>query len=317
MSEQYYFIMAIAANVEGDESSSSSMTAQNNQEGSRIQLSKIQIPNFNGDILCWITFRDIFKSLVHDNVNITNIERYHYLLSSVSGSAGAVIRSIPLSDSNYAVAWKSLNDRFDNQRLIMNAHLDRLFEFPLLKSSSLHELKKFLDTFQENIAALENFKIPNKEGYLFFYIAARVLDSNTKCLFESQHNNDTLPVINDLLKYVQNRCQILQNSFTASTPISSIKLKPAFSPSKKVQVLTKTSLVTNSSESNKACPLRSSSHHLYRCGQFLQLSPSKRLKKVQSNHMCTNCLSVKHNLLNVCLNLLVVIVPLDIIRYCI
>lgn len=100
------------------------------------------------------------------------------------------------------VAWNALIERFDNPRLIMNSHLDRLFNFSPLRSSSLEDLKQFLDTFQENIAALRSFDIPDKEGFLLFYIASRVLDSTTKCLFESQHSNIRLPVIDDLLKYV-------------------------------------------------------------------------------------------------------------------
>lgn len=86
------------------------------QDCSHIQLPKISIPHFDGDLLQWITFRDTYKSLVHDNSKLSDVEKYHYLLSAVSGSDGAVVLSISLSGSNYSVAWKALLERFNNPR---------------------------------------------------------------------------------------------------------------------------------------------------------------------------------------------------------
>lgn len=70
----------------------------------------------------------------------------------------------------------ALHDRFDNKRLILHAHLEKLFGFPPLKSSSLSDLKIFLDTFQENIGAIKTFEIPDKEGrfYIVLYCFSNV-----------------------------------------------------------------------------------------------------------------------------------------------
>lgn len=296
MSNQYYSIIAIAdeCGIGAGPSLDNSMPTGNPHEGSRIQLPKIQLPSFDGDILCWVAFRDTYKSLVHDNASLSKIEKFHYLLSAVSGSANAVVRSISLSENNYDVAWTALNDRFDNPRLIMNSHLDKLFSFSPLASSSLDNLKNFLDTFQENIAALNGFEIPDKEGFLFFYIASRVLDTNTKCLFESQHHKSALPVIGDLLTFVQTRCQVLENSSVSATLLSPMKTKANFQ-SKKNFVSTKTSLMVNASEPSKSCFLCTGPHYLYRCEKFLQQPVAARLKIVQSHRLCRNCLNNSHD----------------------
>jgi len=105
---------------------------------------------------------------------------------------------------------RPLNERFDNPRLIMNSHMDGLFNFSPLRLSSLENLKHFLGTFLKNIAAFRSFDIPDKEGFLLFYIASRVLDSTAKCLFESQHTNTILPNIDNLLKYVQTRVKFFR-----------------------------------------------------------------------------------------------------------
>ncbi|CAI6364177.1 unnamed protein product [Macrosiphum euphorbiae] len=294
LSEQYYNILAVAEEIGLNVPLTVSPVTVSSQECSHIQLPKIELPHFDGDFLQWIAFRDTFKSLVHDNSQIKDIEKYHHLLSAVSGSAGAVVRSLPLSASNYVVAWKALLDRFDNPRLIMNSHLDKLFSFSTLRSSSLDDLKHFLDIFQENIAALRSFDVPDKEGFLLFYLASRVLDSSTKCLFESQRDNRTIPVIDELLTFVQTRCQVLQNSAVTSNWGSPVKNKPT-SYTKKGSSFVKTSLLANASESHKPCLVCNGPHPLYRCDKFIQQQVPARLKTVQTHRLCRNCISAVHD----------------------
>lgn len=92
-------------------------------------LPKIQLPKFNGDVVSWCTFRDTFKSLVHETPNIGNIDRFHYLVSCLTGPASSIVSALPPSESNYSIAWTTLCGRFNNQRLLATAHLEKLFAF--------------------------------------------------------------------------------------------------------------------------------------------------------------------------------------------
>lgn len=290
VNEQYYFVKAIAEVLIPVVPTSVELPKT---ERLRIQLPNIQIPKFDGDILQWSVFRDMFSSLVHDNTNLSNMERFHYLLTAVSGSASSVVRSIPLSDANYPIAWNALHERYDNQRLIMNAHLDKLFSFSPLRSSTLADLKYFLYTFQENIAALNTFNVPDKVGFLLFFIASRVLDPETKCLFESENKSKEIPVINDLINFVKTRCHVLQNSISLYTQSSSNQSKPSTS-TKKPSTFIRNSLFVSSPNSAKSCPVCQKPHYIYKCDTFLKFSPAKRLKIVQANRVCSNCLSTSH-----------------------
>jgi len=46
-----------------------------------LSLPKIELPKFDGSLINWCAFRDMFTSLVHENRSITDIERFHYLVS--------------------------------------------------------------------------------------------------------------------------------------------------------------------------------------------------------------------------------------------
>lgn len=100
-----------------------------------VPLPKIQLPSFDGSLLEW--YSDIYVSLVHDNTGIGDAERFHYLLSCLSGDALAIVKSISLSANNYVLAWDALSDRFYYKRLLASVYLDKLFEFKPITQQSL------------------------------------------------------------------------------------------------------------------------------------------------------------------------------------
>ena len=43
------------------------------------KLPKLNIQPFNGDYKDWLSFKDLYVSLVHNNVNLSNVQKYQYL----------------------------------------------------------------------------------------------------------------------------------------------------------------------------------------------------------------------------------------------
>ncbi|XP_058828361.1 uncharacterized protein LOC131688206 [Topomyia yanbarensis] len=80
-----------------------------NQQGSslsmmRVKLPELKLPTFGGHLRDWITFRDTFKYLLSDNAQLTEIDKFTYLRTSLSGKALQEIGSIELSAANYSIA---------------------------------------------------------------------------------------------------------------------------------------------------------------------------------------------------------------------
>lgn len=194
-----------------------------------ITLSKIQLPTFDGDILKWCTFRDTFMALVHQNPQLSKIEKFHYLLSSVIGTATGLVRSLSLTEDNYKIVWDNLYIRYNNKRVLITAHLDVIFHFAPLAKESLPNLISFLATFQENVAAIRALEVDNLEGFLLFYIASRTLDPYTRRLFESECYNVYTPTLKLLLEFVQIKCQVLQN--ISPYPVKPSSFKSGYSKS--------------------------------------------------------------------------------------
>ncbi|XP_065080011.1 uncharacterized protein LOC135702883 [Ochlerotatus camptorhynchus] len=130
--EQYYEVKAalIALRPPIAESSRSSGSVKKTPADSamsRVKLPDIKLPSFSGNIKDWVTFRDTFRSLIHHNHQLTAIDKITYLRSSVSGEALQEVSSIDLSAENYEVAWKILEKKYENKKLIVKAHLDAIF----------------------------------------------------------------------------------------------------------------------------------------------------------------------------------------------
>jgi len=53
----------------------------------KAKLPKLILPKFRGDVTTWTGFWESYKSAVHDNENISKIDKFNYLKSLLEGAA--------------------------------------------------------------------------------------------------------------------------------------------------------------------------------------------------------------------------------------
>jgi len=76
-----------------------------------VKLAPLEIPQFSGAYTEWAAYHDIFSALVYNNDKISDIQKFFYLRSSLSGDAESVIRCLQTKADNYNAAWNSLIQR--------------------------------------------------------------------------------------------------------------------------------------------------------------------------------------------------------------
>lgn len=104
----------------------------------KIKLPTINLPTFNGKYDALLGFYDNFKAVVHDNPDLTPVQKLHYLRSSLKDEATQVIQALETSSQNYNIAWSLLIERYNNRCIIIQSHIRALFELPgLTKESSI------------------------------------------------------------------------------------------------------------------------------------------------------------------------------------
>jgi len=67
----------------------------------RIRLHKIDLSVFSNSYEDWYFYQDTFEKLIHLNEDLTKIEKFHYLRSSLKDKIAEIIHSIDITTDNY------------------------------------------------------------------------------------------------------------------------------------------------------------------------------------------------------------------------
>ena len=89
--------------------------------GVKVKLPKISLPHFHGDPVKWTSFWDAYKSAIHSNLELSEVDKFNYLRSLLDRSALDAIAGLTLSSANYQQAIEILHKRFGNKQVIITA----------------------------------------------------------------------------------------------------------------------------------------------------------------------------------------------------
>lgn len=300
--DMYYQIRSVADGL-------SVQTNEKKCSGAKPKLPKLEIFPFDSNLDSWSTFRDTFSSLVHNNTDIGNIEKFYYLLSSVSGAALSIVKSLPVTADNYPLVWNSLVKRYDNKRALATYYLDKLFGFKPLQNESAAGLNTFLQTYQESVNALKNLHISDLSSFMLFYMSIRNLDGTTRREFEQTKKPGEIPTYEEIMTFVDHHVRVLEmsdstlatgkatvNPKTTQFKVTTPTAPKATSPPQRYANKAKTFLAASASATEdqpckySECVICKKSHSIYRCEVFKDLSPEQRLDKVRQLNLCENCL---------------------------
>lgn len=265
------------------------------------KLPPLNIPCFDGDPKTWSTFHDLFEKLIHENSNLSNVEKFRYLLSFLKDEPLKLLNGIAINNDNYNTAFKKLTDRYQNKRLIASNALDSIFSVSL-KNNSAKDLRVLLNTFSESLAVLNalNFNT-DAWDFLLFYILLGKLDIETRTNFEIQTDSSKIPEYKELYNFVEIKCKALESVQHLNIPKNKVA-----SPSKEKyfnrnigKAGNTFSLQTNVQyDSRVKCYFCKGSHTLNKCPEFTSKSPKDRVSFVKQNKLCLNCLHHSHSLQN-------------------
>ena len=116
----------------------------------------------------WKSFYDLFVGAVHTQPDLSPSQKLQYLKSRLQDDAAQLIESMEITDANYAIALEVLRNQYDNERLILRAHVHEIIsQRPVVKENYV-ELRKLTELFHEHRLALQNHGQPVQQQDLFF-----------------------------------------------------------------------------------------------------------------------------------------------------
>ncbi|KAL7301101.1 hypothetical protein TKK_0006078 [Trichogramma kaykai] len=236
------------------------------------KLSTLQLPTFSGKYADWKPYKDLFQAIMKDATDITDVERFYYLKSSLTEDAAKTIKNLAVTEKNYKRAWDRLVSHYDKKRALLHSALSELFTIsPLNKESS----KALRDLF----------------------ITVQRLDPNTSRDWQTGRASTTEPPsYEDLDSFLKTRVEALEfvemPKATADQGLTG-KSSGSSANSRSGTNQARVSAHTASSQPSRTdnqCTYCKHEHYIAACDSFRALEVGQGRAFVQRNKLCFNCL---------------------------
>ncbi|XP_055589397.1 uncharacterized protein LOC129741675 [Uranotaenia lowii] len=252
-----------------------------------VKLPLISLPKFSGNIEEWLSFRDLYLSLIHHSEDLPVIEKYHYLRSQLEGEALSVISSLALTQANYTVAWDLLVKRYSNSKALKRKQVQNLFELPFIKRESAFELQALVEGFEKATKVLDQVvQIADYKDLLLIHLLCSRFDEKTRRSWEEHTSTKEEETLKDLVEFLHRRIQILD----------SLPGKPSEQHPPPIRKAIQ-SKVTNHGAFHTPppnCVCCSENHPLFTCSSFEKLSVGERESVLRQHNLCRNCFRRGH-----------------------
>ncbi|XP_062710660.1 uncharacterized protein LOC134288796 [Aedes albopictus] len=250
---------------------------------SRLKYPELKLPSFSGKLQNWINFRDNFRSLIHDNAELSPIDKFNYLRASLRDDALLQINQVQVSAASYPSAWGILEAKYENHKLIAHEHLKALFSVPSMKSESFEALNVVLTTFKVNLQQLEKLgENTNNWSTILAFMLSQKLDTATLRQWETHHGSKDIPRYDALLDFLDKHCAILQSTSTRS----------GFEQKRPFKSSAVHTLVSSATSSCQIC--NGGQHSVEQCRRFSKMRVVDRKLAIRRLGLCLNCLSSGH-----------------------
>ncbi|XP_036340900.1 uncharacterized protein LOC118750282 [Rhagoletis pomonella] len=174
-------------------------------------LPKINIQPFSGNYKDRPTFRDLFVSSVDSRSSLSNVQKFHYLTSSLRDEAANLVKHLPVTDTAYKTAWQRLSDRFDRPRHIVNSFMDMFMNLPSTTVENSNLLRKISDGAHEVVRGLEASKQSGRDCWLIYLLVAKI-DPGSRRRWINDSKANAIPSIGEFLQFLDSRCEELELS---------------------------------------------------------------------------------------------------------
>ena len=275
-------------------------SSSHNNKKAVVKLPKLTVKSFYGDPTNWQEFIDTFNVAIHENEDLSPIEKFTYLKGYIGGDAAKSLEGLKLTSSNYEHAREILEERFGQKQVIIGKHMNNLLDLPRVKSSyQVKELRALYDKITVNIRGLSAYDVSSKQfSPMLVPIIMQKLPQDIKLeLSKSLKKKDwNLDEIVELFKSEiearESCCNEVDHQKDQNQRYGNNKSIPAKSNTR----LTTENLLATSETKNVSCRFCKQNHYSDKCTVVTDLAARREI--IISGKLCFRCFSPKHAIRN-------------------
>ncbi|XP_040169767.1 uncharacterized protein LOC120904087 [Anopheles arabiensis] len=244
------------------------------------------LPSFNGNYEAWPKFKAMFLDIIKRSSD-SDAVKIHHLDKALVGQAAGTLNAHLTTTITFDQAWKFVEARFDNPRVIVDELIKGLLNMPHVRSESAKELRSLLKMCTHYINGLKNMnKAPDTLSKLIInYLLTSRFDPETRKLWERTLPHHDFPDLDNTLSFLTTQCEVLERC----------KPESHYKGNKETRAhVAVPAQHTPVSSAFSACELCSERHWLDKCPVFIGLSVHEKINRVQQLARCENCLGKNH-----------------------
>ncbi|XP_076478726.1 uncharacterized protein LOC143303314 isoform X1 [Bombus vancouverensis nearcticus] len=249
----------------------------------RIRIKYVALEN-------WNYFYDTFSSTVDHNENLTTVQKFQHLRSSITGRVARSIQSLELTEANYSIDLNTLKEKFDCHLRICMRHWELIRNYPEMKKETPEAIEDLLETVSVNLKALEKLGEPVTSNVMIIELLASKLPSSSMRKWQRTLPNKRVHSYQHLIDFLQTRAngnQLLSKVKETKGSTHKHDRHRQNVPHERTFTTTSRTLV---------CPTCKGFHEIKHCKVFKTKSATKCFQIVKRASLCTNCLGKGHSL---------------------
>jgi hypothetical protein len=166
-----------------------------------LQPQRLDIEIFNGDILSYASFKNIFQQAV-SKCQWTKLELLLFLRSKLSGNALARVQHLAIEECNYDLTWKTLDEEYLVPRLILRHNIYKLLNQPFVKYNDVNGMRQFYTNLHSVVTNLKQLEDIEPIDWLF-EIGYTKIDTKLKQRYEAHLSAKELkPTVENITQFL-------------------------------------------------------------------------------------------------------------------
>ena len=239
--------------------------------------------------------------MVHNNEEISSIEKFNYLFSYLEGDAARSIQGLALTNANYSVAVDLLKERFGQPQLIIAAHMDELLKLPSLSSNCrVREIRSTLDRLNIHVRGLDTLGVSAQQyGSLLTPVVMSKLPPDIRLIITRRKPGEVLD-LSEIIDMLKAEVEAREASASLKPNEHSHESKRQWDrpQSSGVKNIATGAFLNNSTtqSGNITCVYCLKQHYSASCTEVIDIG--KRREILMRDHRCFLCLRKGHRAAN-------------------
>ncbi|XP_076384469.1 uncharacterized protein LOC143263256, partial [Megalopta genalis] len=269
--DQVEIVIARATPEQSRITTNSPISAQTADTAINVGLPTLQLPSFDGNY---------------------NIQRFHYLNTSLKGVAARVIQALGVSGTNYRHAWELLKSRYEDSTSLKRHHVNSLLDLKSIQRESDITLREFLDEATNHRIALMSLgeSVETWDTMLVPLLSRKLGQVSMREWERRIISQSEMPTFGQLSAFIEERSKYLANiAVSVQVAAPRVDQRP-----RGTNNTPRYNYIASHVVNSAGCPACKANHAIYNCEKFKNSDLNTITKIVQEARLCFNCLSSGH-----------------------